>query len=253
MTQDLTKPANNPLPYTRVPGASLVPTRASLRTQSDLCIAVKGHKVMCVFGDYGLGKTVAVLVNLHDLAVTIAVQPLGTGIKAVRGALAIGLNIPPDITSDTALDAAITAVLSQRPHTLLCDEAQRLDTRSMEYLRALWDRQDLQLSIVLVGAHDFRRKMLARPAWKSRITLWTPFTPLTPEEVLDVIPQFHPVWAAAPAEDISAIDDAGCHGNFRAWANLTVNLNQTLEQTEITYSRKLALWNLAKMSGADPE
>jgi hypothetical protein len=211
---------------------------------------------MCVFGDYGLGKTVAVGVNLQDLApdTTVPVQPLGTGITALRQAIAAALSIPADITSTTALDAAIIAVLSQRPYTLLCDEAQRLDNRSLEYLRALWDRKDLKLSIVLIGAHDFRRKMLARPAWKNRITLWTPFTPLTSDEVLEVIPSFHPVWAAAPTQDIPFLDDAGCHGNFRAWANLTLNLNRTLEEKpDLAYSRELALWNLAKMSGNNIE
>ncbi|MFJ2960210.1 AAA family ATPase [Streptomyces sp. NPDC087270] len=240
--------------YLKVPGASLVPTQAVLRTQKDLTTAIHGHKIMCVYGDYGTGKTITVGVTLHDLApdTTVPVQPLGTGIKAFRHALATGLNVPGDLTSDTARDAAILAVLAQRPHTLLCDEAQRLDNRSLDYLRALYDRRDLHLSIVLVGAHDFRRKMLARPAWKSRIKLWTKFTPLTPNEVLDTVYKFHPVWCAAPAADIPVIDDAGCHGNFRAWAGLTDELTRALEENpELTYSLELVLWLLRKMNGFD--
>jgi type II secretory pathway predicted ATPase ExeA len=249
-------PPVDPFTHTRIRGARLVPTRATRRTHEDLAATLDGHKIMCGFGDYGLGKTVAFGVTLHDLApdTTVSVQPVGTGINALRHALAVGLSIPADITAPVPRDAAITTVLSQRPHTLLCDEAQRLDTKSMEYLRALWDRKDNQLSIVLIGAHDFRRKMLARPAWKSRIATWTQFTPLTPDEVVDHMPRFHPVWEAAPEEDIPFIDNAACHGNFRAWADLTEHLNQALEKKpDLVYSRELVLWILGRMSGSPPE
>ncbi|CAG6391823.1 ATP-binding protein [Streptomyces cocklensis] len=254
MSQAPAAPTFDLAAYLKVPGARLVPTQAVLRTQKALNAAVQGHKVMCVYGDYGTGKTLSVGVTLHDLApnTTVPVQPLGIGIKAFRHALATGLNVPADLTSDTARDAAILAVLAQHPHTLLCDEAQRLDNRSLDYLRALYDRRDLHLSIVMVGAHDFRRRMLARPAWKSRIKLWTKFTPLTPDEVLETVYKFHPVWDAASVEDIPVIDDAGCHGNFRAWAGLTDELKQALEENlELTYSLELVLWLLRKMNGFD--
>ncbi|WP_199921481.1 hypothetical protein [Streptomyces bicolor] len=53
------------------------------------------------------------------------------------------------------------------------------------------------------------------------ILLWQRYKPLTPGEVLTVIPQYHPLWTAVPTDDLLWIDDVVCHGNFRQWAKLT--------------------------------
>jgi len=47
---------------------------------------------------------------------------------------------------------------------------------------------------------------------------------MTPEQVLSVIPAYHPVWAQASAEDIAYADTHAGHGNFRAWSKITAHV-----------------------------
>lgn len=61
--------------------------------------------------------------------------------------------------------------------------------------------------------------------------IWQQFTRLTPAEVLEVVPLFHPVWADADPADIAFADEQAAHGNFRAWAQLTAHTRTALERT----------------------
>ncbi|GAA3493930.1 hypothetical protein GCM10019016_010290 [Streptomyces prasinosporus] len=38
---------------------------------------------------------------------------------------------------------------------------------------------------------------------------------------LTVIPEYHPLWANVPVDELLWIDDVACHGNFRQWAKIT--------------------------------
>ena len=135
--------------------------------------------------------------------------------------------------------------LSQTPRVLVVDEAQWLDTRTFEFIRELWDDEDTRLAVVLVGAETCYQKIKNRPALDSRILIWQRYKPLTPAEVLTVIPQYHPLWADVPTDEVLAlmptyhalwqnvapddlmwINDAACHGNFRQWAKITYLLQE---------------------------
>lgn len=116
--------------------------------------------------------------------------------------------------------------LSQTPRVLVVDEAQWLDTRAFEFIRELWDDEDTRLAVVLVGAENCYQKIKNRPALDSRILIWQRYKPLTPAEVLTVIPQYHPLWADVPTDELLWIDDVACHGNFRQWAKITYLLQE---------------------------
>ncbi|MFH8753825.1 hypothetical protein ACH4GK_42190 [Streptomyces rimosus] len=75
------------------------------------------------------------------------------------------------------------------------------------------------MGLVGSGGLGLRRE----PMLSSRIFIWQHFTRLTPDEVLEATPLFHPVWADADPEDITFADSHTAHGNFRAWAQLTAH------------------------------
>ncbi|WP_329204509.1 hypothetical protein OG893_00175 [Streptomyces sp. NBC_01696] len=52
----------------------------------------------------------------------------------------------------------------------------------------------------------------------SRVFIWQQFSRLTPAEVLEVIPLFHPLWEGVDPADLVFADERAAHGNFRAWA-----------------------------------
>lgn len=51
------------------------------------------------------------------------------------------------------------------------------------------------------------------------------------EEVQQVIPLYHPIWAKADPTDIAFADRHAAHGNFRNWARLTAHTLTALQRT----------------------
>ena len=73
---------------------------------------------------------------------------------------------------------------------------------------------------------------------------------MTPEQVLRVIPAFHPVWEHADPELIAFADAHAGHGNFRSWAKLTAHTARGLERLERErVDQEVLGWVLSKLSG----
>jgi hypothetical protein len=185
--------------------------------------------MMCVHGGVGLGKTFAVNLHLDELAphTTLRIKLSSSKIQALRAALYKRLGLPGEAPAgSTRCETMIKEALSEAPRVLVADEAQWLDTRAFEFIRELWDDEDTRLAVVLVGAENCYQKIKNRPALDSRILVWQRYKPLTPAEVLAVIPQYHALWSDVPTDDLLWIDDLACHGNFRQWAKITYLLNE---------------------------
>ncbi|MFC9341535.1 AAA family ATPase [Streptomyces sp. NPDC057020] len=243
--------------YLGLTHARAILTRASEETYANLVTTLKADNgngaIMCVHGGVGLGKTFAVGLHLDELAPhsTIRVKLSSSRIQALRETLHKKLDLPGDPPANgTRSEAMIKEALAGTPRVLLVDEAQWLETRAFEFIRELWDDEDTRLAVILVGAESCYQKIKKRPALDSRILVWQRYKPLTPAEVLNVIPQYHPTWTDIPLQDIPWIDDIACHGNFRQWAKITLLLNEALTSPpHPAYSRDLVR---AVLSRIDP-
>ncbi|AQT70400.1 ATP-binding protein [Streptomyces sp. fd1-xmd] len=243
--------------YLGLAGARTMLTRASEETYANLVTTLNADHgngaIMCVHGGVGLGKTFAVGLHLDELAPqnTIRVKLSSSRIQALRETLHKKLDLPGDPPANGARsEAVIKKALAGTPRVLVVDEAQWLETRAFEFIRELWDDEDTRLAVVLVGAESCYQKIKNRPALDSRILIWQRYKPLTPTEVVRVIPHYHPMWADVPLDDISWIDDLACHGNFRQWAKATYLLHEAMTNPpHPTYSRDLVR---AVISRIDP-
>ncbi|MFD3840260.1 AAA family ATPase [Streptomyces sp. NPDC058642] len=228
-----TTPDDPPTPapnyhYLGLPGARAILTKASEETYANLLTTLRADAgkgaIMCVHGGVGLGKTFAVNSHLDELAphTTLRIKLSSSKIQALRAALYKKLDLPGQPPAgSTRCEAMIKDALCETSRVLVVDEAQWLDTRAFEFIRELWDDDDTRLAVILVGAETCYQKIKNRPALDSRILIWQRYKPLTPGEVLTAIPQYHPLWADVPTEDLLWIDDLACHGNFRQWAKIT--------------------------------
>ncbi|MDX3077865.1 ATP-binding protein [Streptomyces sp. MI02-7b] len=237
--------------YLGLKGAHLVPTTATRTTQGNLRTVVDASAIMCVHGRVGLGKTVAVNTSLRDLAptTTLRLQFSSSSLSKLRTSLFRLLKLPGDQPGKTVkCDEMIREALSQEFHILVCDEAQWLDTKGLEFFRELHDDPDTDLAIVFVGAENCHEKIRNRPALASRILTWQQFSPLTPDEVVDIMPRYHPLWVSVPHDDVLWINDLACHGNFRNWAKVTYHLQDAMSQSpDLTFSRELVGWVFSKL------
>ncbi|MEU9305598.1 ATP-binding protein [Streptomyces sp. NPDC048269] len=125
----------------------------------------------------------------------------------------------------------------EETHVLVCDEAQWLSKMCFEYLRYLWDGISSDLTIVFTGGDGCFEMLQSEPMLESRVYAWQEIDPMPLEEVLTVVPAFHPVWADADPELIAMCDDEAAHGNFRAWAKITHHLAAGMKESGRVWTR----------------
>ncbi|MDP9612832.1 AAA family ATPase [Streptomyces demainii] len=240
--------------YVDLPDASVVTTRALLTARDNITDTVAARAMMCIHGGAGFGKTLAVNTCLHALEpgedvrkITFRARPTA---RAVRYELFTALDLagePPRHPSE--FDRLLKTALAERPRTFLVDEAQWLNGEAFEYLRYLWDEPSTQLAIIFVGGEGchtvLRRETDAVLAHLHLAALHPPH----PDEVLDVIPLFHPVWADADPDDITFADSHAAHGNFRAWAQLTAHTRTALARTgRARVDQELLRWAFSRLA-----
>ncbi|MCZ7430161.1 ATP-binding protein [Streptomyces sp. WMMC1477] len=240
--------------YMRLSGAQVVGTKALLRVREDIRAAIEAKAMICVYGRTGHGKSFAVNASLRELAPTrthriqFRARP---STRDLRHELfhALGLHGRPPahaIEFDRMLRAALT-----EPRVLVCDEAQWLSKLCFEYLRYLWDDTDTDtdLTIIFTGGNGCFEMLQSEPMLESRVYSWQEINPMPMEEVLTVIPAFHPVWADTDPELIATCDREAAHGNFRAWAKITHHLTVGMKETgRTTVGDDLLRWTYSKLS-----
>ncbi|WP_331768200.1 ATP-binding protein [Embleya sp. NBC_00896] len=222
--------------YVPLPDARIVATRALLTARENIRDTIAARAMTCIHGGAGVGKTLAVNACLRELEpdedvrrITFRARPTA---RAVRHELhaALGLpGTPPRHPSE--FDHLLKQALARHPRTLLVDEAQWLNGEAVEYFRFLHDERTTDFAIVFVGGEGCHTTLRKQPMLASRIFIWQHVTRLTPTEVKDVIPSYHPLWASADPDDIAYADRHATHGNFRAWARLTAHTLTALTHT----------------------
>ncbi|PZH20270.1 hypothetical protein C1I97_01395 [Streptomyces sp. NTH33] len=240
--------------YVDLPDACVVTTRALLAARENITDTVAARAMMCIHGGAGFGKTLAVNTCLRELEpgedvrkITFRARPTA---RAVRYELFTALDLagePPRHPSE--FDRLLKTALAERPRTFLVDEAQWLNGEAFEYFRYLWDEPSTQLAIIFVGGAGCHTVLRREPMLSSRVFIWQQFTRLTPSEVLEVIPLFHPVWADADPDDITFADSHATHGNFRAWAQLTAHARTALARTgRARVDQELLRWAFSRLA-----
>jgi hypothetical protein len=240
--------------YLGLAGANIVATEALLTTRDNLADVVAAKAMMCVHGDAGLGKTLSVNASLRTLApedvyrVQFRARPTPRDIRHVLfDALGTG-GRPPGTPIE--FDALLKDVLAERFRILVCDEAQWLSRECFEFWRHLWDDRRTDIAIVFVGGGDCYQVLRREPMLSSRVYVWQEFRRMTREQVVQVIPAYHPVWAQAQLDDIAYADTHAGHGNFRAWAKITSHtitaLNRLGQQVP---DQKVLQWVFSRLGG----
>lgn len=209
-----------------VPGAQVVHTSAVRSVLRTVAHAAAVGAVVCLYGDAGQGKTVALQYALSQLPHPARVRRVHVGVhptvpelrRVLADALELGRRLPRGAGE---ADAVLVDALRQ-PRVLVLDEAQRLRS-ALEFLRGLWDHPDTDTALVLAGAGS-ERALRRVPALASRVLTWELVPRLSPCEVTTVMAAFHPLWDDVTEADVAWVDEHVGHGNFRTWAKVTSHL-----------------------------
>ncbi|MGR8010951.1 AAA family ATPase [Streptomyces hypolithicus] len=130
--------------YLSLPGAHIVSTAALVRARQNLADTIDARAMMCVYGDAGFGKTLAVNTCLRELEpgeevrrITFRARPTA---RAVRHEIFAALGLKGDAPgAPSEFDRLLKDALATKPRTLVVDEAQWLNSEVFEYFRYLWD------------------------------------------------------------------------------------------------------------------
>jgi len=86
----------------------------------------------------------------------------------------------------------------------------------------------------------------------SRVYVWQEFRRLTREQVLEVIPAYHPVWAGTDPDLLAYADVHAGHGNFRAWSKITAHTITALDRLGRDQpDREVLQWVFSRLGGRD--
>ncbi|WP_406296578.1 AAA family ATPase [Streptomyces sp. NBC_00624] len=177
------------------PAARLVSTRQVAGVAEAVGHTVAARGMCCVYGDTGLGKTVAVEQALHLLPGRVpvgrAVAGVAPGLPQLRASLCEALGLPSGALPHRAGPAsqALTRALAE-PGVLFIDDAQRLTPPLLDYLRQLWDSPGCAAALVLCGAGS-ERALARASALRSRVLTWHQVGWLEPSQVPQTLTLFH--------------------------------------------------------------
>ncbi|NBF00099.1 ATP-binding protein [Nonomuraea sp. KC401] len=224
--------------YLALPQAKVVATPALQHTKAAIRKVVAKKAMMCVHGDSGTGKTFCVNESLRHLArdrsyrIEFRERPSPLYIReALFDALGIAGKRPQ---RPAPFDRLLKDVLAEEPRVFICDEAQWQPKECFEYWRHLWDDKHTDMAIIFVGGEGCYEVLSNEQMLASRIYIWQEFREMKLKQVLEVIPDFHPIWSDVSDEHITFVDDTAAHGNFRTWTKITNHVLDILEDDQAT-------------------
>lgn len=224
MSSDATStPVEPPQHFLGLTEAKTINTRyfaALRRAVTDLAAA----QAMGVgYGEAGLGKTYAADWATHNLSIPYAWFdfPTRTSMKRIAQVMLRQITGVPHKGERYDLSDTLIDVLAEKPRLIVIDEAQRLGPEGIEFLRWLHDSRTTQFALLFVGGNGCWRVLSSFPMLRRRIYRRVEFKPLTPADVLQIMPSYHPIYADAHRSDLTMINRRFVGGNFGHLARFT--------------------------------
>jgi hypothetical protein len=203
-------------------GAAPIPTRYHLATDLVVRDVVSVAGVGLLHGPTHTGKTYSADAAVASLDVRHAFLEAMPGMEAreftvellreLTGECDTGVG-PSQLLFDLRND------LAKEPLLLVLDGISFATREVLRHVRQLQAHRDSQLSILLIGREV--DDVLGRvEELRSQIVRRVEFKPLSPTDVITVLPAYHPVFAATDKHVLLDLDEAYAHGLLGSWAKV---------------------------------
>jgi Cdc6-like AAA superfamily ATPase len=217
------------------PGVGIIETEGLLIAEHALRYVIAHRQLGALTGVAGTGKTFALQVLLRarsDIRVVwieVQVKPTMLSIARVL-ALALLGEVPRSSRHELSyhLQDALVDQSGEVPLVVVFDEAQRLNNECAEYLRYLHDPQDTSFAMLLAGGNGCWETIRREPMLHSRVHEPVFFKPLGEKALLQMLPNYHPMYEHADSELLLEVDQQRCHGILRHWSAFTASAAQLL-------------------------
>lgn len=223
------------LHFLNLPGARVVATEQLVDARDLIADLIEMQAMGAVYGPAGTGKTFAVAQALSDrppsswVRATFRSRPTTRFVRhELYTALGLGVAAPP---SPVETDRLMKRALAERFRLVVIDEAQWLNRECFEYLWHLHDDPATTFALLFVGGAGCFEVLHREPMLDSRLRARA-LAPLSPKEVLQVMPVYHPIYAGVDDTLITLVDQHCARGNFRTWAKFTLHAQRLVERED---------------------
>jgi DNA transposition AAA+ family ATPase len=211
--------------YLDLADARTLPTPGLVATHRAVADLLEYTAMGVVHGMAGLGKTYGVqqaLARAGEHSACWATFPSRPTMRLVAARLFEQLTYgSAGRRSRFELMDQLVEELVVRPRAIVIDEAQRLTSECIEFLRYLHDHPHTRFGLILVGGDGCWEVLSREPMLRSRIFRRVNITPLTGGQVCELMGGFHPIYAGVEREVLLLVDDHFAHGNLRDWVSFT--------------------------------
>jgi type II secretory pathway predicted ATPase ExeA len=215
--------------------ADVTSTSSYRRTRQLVAFAADYRELVLIHGPAGAGKTFAVTAAIDTLdGPTVAAVQVrhGWNLKALLRALLDELAGGFDVdANEDELFMELTELSRMKHFVFVIDEAQYLGLHGVEGVRTLLDHPECDTGVVLVAGPDLYESARTVPQIKRRIAKRHEFKPIARKDLPAVLADYHPMFAAAPAEAIFQLDSLVGHGLWGNWARILQSAQYILAAT----------------------
>lgn len=204
-------------------GAEVLATRHLLMTGQALADVLENEAMGAIVGPAGLGKTFAIAHAIenhaeHVIRLTFEARPT---MRLIGDRLLHALTGSPGRGTRFAMTDQLMNRLSERRRLVVIGEAQNLNRDCFEYLRHLHDDPATRFGLLFDGGDGCWEVLAREPMLRSRIYRRVAFAPLADQDVVTLMPGYHPIYADADPQLLLFIDEKAAHGRLRSWAAFT--------------------------------
>jgi DNA transposition AAA+ family ATPase len=175
-------------------------------------------------GEPGLGKTFTARSIAERLSIPAHYYEARRGVRGKSIELdllkALGADFDPRDPRRDLQDAIVEACGRQR--LVIVDELDRIGDEGVDVLRWVWSQPGNRAAFVFVG-HKLEGVLASNPALDSRVERRIKFRPLTAEEVVALLPEYHAIYEGA-SEALLVRLHSLTDGRFREIAQMTKQL-----------------------------
>jgi DNA transposition AAA+ family ATPase len=235
-----------------LPDANTVPT-GPFKLTARVVRDVVNHLAMgAIYGDAGSGKTYATEAGVErhpDVESWWFTFEDQTTPRDVANTLLDAVTGVPHEGTRYRMTRDLVEVMAEKPRLLIIDEAQNLNKRCIEHLRHLHDQPLTTFGLLFVGGNECWNVLSRYPMLLSRIWRRVEFERLDDQQVVAIMPRFHPVLAEARPELLLFIDDHMGHGIFRNWAAFTLSAAELCAEHRLKTVTEQVARNVFKLHG----
>ena len=232
-----------PTHYGMLSAARFVETKKLIAVRRHVEFVTSQHLAGLIYGDAGLGKTTAVryvltvMLKISFAEVTFSDSPnrrenIDVLHRAICGR--------PGTGSAGDIEADLRRAVCDAVVVLVVDEVESIKIHRLTALRKLQDVTGARLSVIYIGDTNADKQLREDLRLDDRLLTGVQFKGMSFDQVAELLPGYHPLYAGVPRATLRKLNDNVLHGRWRAIAKYTLCAQYVIDTDDTLTDPSLA-------------